>query len=57
MYPPGLQNYPQEIKELHKIFMEAGIYRQYNWYDFLKELLKCFKIKENYQPNLFLLKE
>ena len=26
------------MKELKEIYYEAGIWRKYNWYDFLKEL-------------------
>ena len=32
-----------EIEELKTIYYESGIWRKYNWYDFLEKLLEIKK--------------
>lgn len=35
----------KDLKELKEIYYESGIWRRYNWYDFLEKLLEIIKTK------------
>ena len=35
------KNYSKEMLELLDVYYETGIWRKYNWYDFLEELVRC----------------
>jgi len=35
------ENYSKEMLELLDVYYETGIWRKYNWYDFLEELVRC----------------
>ncbi len=43
MNPINFNKYPKWLKDIHKIYMDAYLWRRWNWYDFLEELIKIVK--------------
>lgn len=43
MHPPGLEDYPDWLKEIHGVYLKAGLWRKWNWYDFLERLSDIMK--------------
>jgi len=44
-------NSSEKMLELLDIYYEAGIWKKYNWYDFLEELLKIFRNEPSSRVN------
>jgi len=41
--PIPTEGYSPEMLKLLEIYYEAGIWRKYNWYDFLESLMKIMR--------------
>lgn len=49
--PIPTDNYSKEMLELLDIYYKAGIWRKYNWYDFLEELVKIMHKRPHHRVN------